>query len=406
MMGKRMIGESDMIDSRQTWPRRGIAVALSALLAFSALGTAPAAYAAEGTDAAVPAAPSAPSATEAPVQSDGAASSAAKAPAPLAFKNAEVVKTLGAKAFTNKLTRQKSVKGTLTYTSSNKKVATVSARGKVKIVGIGRTTIKVKSKVVKGSPSQTAKYTLTVNPKATSIRKVQGAVKGFSVNWKALSKSQADGYQIRYADNKAMDGAKKVTAKKAATTFTLVTGLSNGAKYYVQVRAYKKAKGKAYYSSWSKAKAVTTGLNSGDAELDAIVAKLLASKKLKSGTADKRLKACFNYVAKMRYIRTYETPKGNWSVPFAKEMYNNKGGNCYRYASLFCWLARGLGYDAKAVKGTVPSRSRGQAPHGWVEIKKDGKTWVCDPEMVHVLRGYNLYMMTYKSAPMVYRKSK
>lgn len=380
-----------MVEATLALPKRALAAALSLLLAFSLLGTAPAAYAAEG-DGTPPATEEQPAVEE--------------EPKPLAFENETVTKALGAKAFTNKLVKQKSVKGALTYTSSNKKVATVSAKGKVTVKGIGTTTIKVKSKAVKGSPAQSAKYTLTVNPKATSTSKIQGAVKGFSVTWKALSATHADGYQIRYASTKAMTDAKKVTVKKAASTFRLVTGLKNGDKYYVQVRAYKKAKGKTYYGAWSKAKAVTTGLNSGDKELDAIIGKLLASKKLKSGSSDKRLRACFNYVAKMRYIRTYENPKGNWSVPFAKEMYNNNGGNCYRYAALFCWLARGLGYDAKAVKGTVPSRSQGRAPHGWVEIKVAGKTKICDPEMVHVLKGFNLYMMTYKSAPMSYRKSK
>ncbi len=392
-----------MVETTLALPKRPMAMMLPLLLAFSLLGTAPAAYAAEGDG-------TPPATEEQPAQPNGPADSekpvVEEAPKPLAFKSAKVSKALGARAFTNKLVKQKSVKGKLTYTSSNKKVATVSAKGKVKVKGIGTATIKVKSKAVKGSPAQSAKYTLTVNPKATAISKTQGAVKGFSVTWKALSTTHADGYQIRYAPTKAMTDAKKVTVKKAASTFRLVTGLKNGDKYYVQVRAYKKAKGKTYYGAWSRAKKVTTGLNSGDEELDAIIGKLLASKKLKNGSSDKRLRACFNYVAKMRYIRTYENPKGNWSVPFAKEMYNNNGGNCYRYAALFCWLARGLGYDAKAVKGSVPSRSQGRAPHGWVEIKVAGKTKICDPEMVHVLKGFNLYMMTYKSAPMSYRKSK
>lgn len=395
-----------MRTSTLTLSKRTLATTLSLLLAFSLLGMAPTAYAAEGdeTPPATEEQPAQPGDSTEPEEPEKPV--VEKAPKPLAFKNTEVAKALGAKAFTNKLIKQKSVKGKLTYTSSNKKVATVSAKGKVTVKGIGSTTIKVKSKAVKGSPAQSAKYTLTVNPKATSISKIQGAVKGFSVTWKALSTTHADGYQIRYAPTKAMTDAKKATVKKAASTFQLVTGLKNGKKYYVQVRAYKKAKGKTYYGAWSKAKAVKAGLNSGDAELDAIIGKMLSSKKLKNGSSDKRLRACFNYVAKMRYIRTYENPKGNWSVPFAKEMYKNNGGNCYRYAALFCWLARGLGYDAKAVKGSVPSRSQGRAPHGWVEIKIAGKTKICDPEMVHVLRGFNLYMMTYKSAPMSYRKSK
>lgn len=345
-------------------------------------------------------------AQDATVATDQAKQVKVAKPKPLAFKNSKVVKTFGDKAFTNKLIKQKSVKGALVYTSSNKAVATVSAKGKVKIRGVGATTIKVKSRTVRKSASKTAKYTLTVKPKTAAIRKVQGAVGGFSVNWKAMSSAQAGGYQIRYADNDSLRDAQEVTVKKASTTFALITGLESGAEYYVQVRAYKRVKGKTYYGDWSKTKAVLTGLNSGDEELDAIVAQLLSTKKLKSGSPDKRLQACFNYVVKMKYIRNDATPRGDWSVPFAKEMYNNKGGNCYRYAALLCWLARGLGYDATAVKGAVLLNTRGRAPHGWVEISKDGKTYVCDPEMTHSLKTYNLFMLTYHESPISYRKSK
>lgn len=114
------------------------------------------------------------------------------------------------------------------------------------------------------------------------------------------------------------------------------------------------------------------------------------------------LKKCFNYVAKFKYITGSTHPTGNWMVPYAKEMIQKKGGNCYRYAALFCALATYLGYDAKVVSGWVPSRSQGKAPHGWVEIKSGGKTYVCDPDMVHAYPNMNWYMMTYANAPLTY----
>lgn len=392
--------------SLQRASRKGLSLLLAGVLAFSLMGTAPAtALAAEEAPADTPAAT--PDETVPSVQPVKPVEPV-KPAKPLAFKSATVTKTIGAKKFTNKLVKDKKVKDKLTYTSSNKKVATVNAKGKVTVTGIGSTTIKVKSKATKGVKAASAKYTLTVNPKATSIRKALGAVGGFSVNWKAGNKKQVSGYQVRYAEAKDMKGAKTVSAGKS-TTFKLITGLKDGATYYVQVRTYAKAKGKKYYSAWSKTKAVTTGVNSGDEELDAIVKTVLTKKVGTKGTPEQRLKKAFKHVANVKtypYIRTNDTPKGNWSVSYAKDLYQTPGGNCYRYAALFCWLARGLGYDATAVTGSVPSRSRGQAPHGWVEVKLDGKTYIYDPEMQHVLKGFDLFKMTYKSAPMKYKKAK
>ncbi len=140
---------------------------------------------------------------------------------------------------------------------------------------------------------------------------------------------------------------------------------------------------------------------SGDAELDAIIDDLLDHRIGREGDA---LSRAFRYVAGYRYIDGSKWPTGEWSVPFAKEMYYNQGGNCYRFAALFCWLARGLGYDASVVVGEVPSRSLGWAPHGWVEIALDGTVYVCDPNMANAIPSRNWFMVTYGSAPVTYRK--
>ena len=55
-----------------------------------------------------------------------------------------------------------------------------------------------------------------------------------------------------------MKKAVKKTVKGAKKSSLKVSKLKKSKKYYVQVRAYKKAGGKMYYSSWSKAKAVKT----------------------------------------------------------------------------------------------------------------------------------------------------
>lgn len=328
-------------------------------------------------------------------------------PAPvLSYAKTSVSKTIGAKSFSNSLKKSSKVKGKkITYSSSNKKVATVNAKGTVSVKSIGQTTIKASVKV--SGKTYTAKYTLTVNPKTTTMYYVQGAYKGFSVNWKTMDKKSITGYQIRYDKKKSMKNAQKTTIRNVSSDFILFTNTKNNQNYYVQIRTYKRVSGKSYYSSWSKIKTVRTGVNSGNSRLDSIVGKILSSSSIKSKTSPSaKLRAAFDYVANYKYITSSHPSGGNWSVPYAVDMYENQGGNCYRYASLFCWLARGLGYNAKVASGVVPSRSSGWAPHGWTEIKLSGKTYICDSDMVHALPKLKWFMTTYKAAPIEYKKNK
>lgn len=138
---------------------------------------------------------------------------------------------------------------------------------------------------------------------------------------------------------------------------------------------------------------------SGDAELDAMLEAIVTENI--SGTGDEALRNAFEYMATYLYVKQNELPEGDWSewsVPYAKEMYQNGQGNCYRYASLFCWIARYLGYDAKVISGRVPM-PEGLVPHGWVEIRKDGIAYVCDADMHKFKPNLNLFMITYDESP-------
>ena len=115
----------------------------------------------------------------------------------------------------------------------------------------------------KGSYTGTKTATFKINPKATSVKKLKKAKRSFTVTWKKPSRAalkQTTGYQVRWSLKKSMKGAKTKTAKatsSAGKKCTLkVSKLKGGKKYYVQVRTYKKAAGKTYYSGWSKAKTV------------------------------------------------------------------------------------------------------------------------------------------------------
>lgn len=77
------------------------------------------------------------------------------------------------------------------------------------------------------------------------------------VKWNKCSTS-ATGYQIVWARDKKF---KKISAKKTITgrRYKTYTGknFTKGRKYYVRIRAYKKAGGRIYYGPWSNIKAKT-----------------------------------------------------------------------------------------------------------------------------------------------------
>ncbi|MDR2197801.1 MAG: transglutaminase-like domain-containing protein, partial [Coriobacteriales bacterium] len=141
---------------------------------------------------------------------------------------------------------------------------------------------------------------------------------------------------------------------------------------------------------------------SGIAELDA---KLAWIRDNKIGTDGDVLRRSFDYVVNNYVYRSGSLyPSGDWAPPFALEMINNGGGNCYHFAALFCVLAQSYGYDATVISGSVPSLSGGWVPHGWVEVRLNGTVYVCDPDLAYEIRGYNWFMITYGQAPTTYKK--
>jgi len=144
----------------------------------------------------------------------------------------------------------------------------------------------------------------------------------------------------------------------------------------------------------------TIGWTSGNASLDSRIRTIQSQL---GSTGDVLLKS-FNYVRAFPYIRTPDIPTGDYSVPYALSMLQKHGGNCYRFAALFCVLARAYGYNAKVISGTVPRIGGGRAPHGWVEITQNGKVYVCDPDLSKNYPSRNWFMFTYSQAPTDYRK--
>jgi hypothetical protein len=145
---------------------------------------------------------------------------------------------------------------------------------------------------------------------------------------------------------------------------------------------------------------------SGDVQLDMILDEFV---KKRSGTGGKALRRAYEIITNYPYRYQDTNPKGAWkawSVPYAKDIYTNRSGNCFRYASLMCWVARRLGYDAKVVSGYVYTRAHTRTPHGWCEITMRGKKYVIDPNMYHNHREKNWFMVAYDAAPIEYLSAK
>lgn len=119
---------------------------------------------------------------------------------------------------------------------------------------IGKATITVKGKAgYKGSKSISFNI---VPAKVKSVSSVKASKKKvLTVKWKKVAK--CDGYEIQASTSKDFSkGIKKATAKGATKLTADVKGLKGNTSYYVRVRAYKKVKGKTYYSDWTKFKKV------------------------------------------------------------------------------------------------------------------------------------------------------
>lgn len=78
-------------------------------------------------------------------------------------------------------------------------------------------------------------------------------------------------------------------------------------------------------------------------------------------------------------------------------------GNCYVYAAAFYQLAKGLGYDAQYIEGQVGMAAGGYGPHGWVIIRQNGASYICDPEAQDEIGGYNFYMQPVGNTVLQYK---
>lgn len=154
---------------------------------------------------------------------------------------------------------------TVTYSSSNSKVAQVDGSGNIKSISKGNAVITVnvsvngknyvleqKVEAAYETPESAASKIKTTKVKLSKVTNLKG--RKVKLSWKKVK--NADGYQIRYATNKKFTkGKKNVTAKASATKKT-IKKLKKKKTYYFKIRAYKKVNGKKVYGKWSKTKKV------------------------------------------------------------------------------------------------------------------------------------------------------
>lgn len=161
-------------------------------------------------------------------------------------------KTYGSKAF--KLNAKTNGNGKLTYTSSNKKVATVSSSGTVSLKGTGKVTITVKAAATSSYKAASKKITITVKPKKQAVSVSKKIKRQLTFKWK--KDKQASGYELVYSTNKKFTH-KTIRRKSQSKTSYTLKGLKKGRVYYVKVRSFKTVNGKRIYGTYSTTRKAT-----------------------------------------------------------------------------------------------------------------------------------------------------
>lgn len=159
------------------------------------------------------------------------------------------IKSIGDAAFKVRATLHKG-NGKISYTSSDKNVATISSSGKVILKSVGETTITI-------TASETAKYKktvkkimITVKPKQLKITRLKNPIaKTIETAW--TKDSSVDGYVLQYARNINFTNPNTLYMRASEINTRKIGRLTKGKKYYVRVRSYKSVDGDKYFSKWS-----------------------------------------------------------------------------------------------------------------------------------------------------------
>ena len=107
------------------------------------------------------------------------------------------------------------------------------------------------------------------------------------------------------------------------------------------------------------------------------------------------LAAAMKYAGGLTYTGRNVFSDSWGTYKLANHGFATHSGNCYVYAATLTELAYAMGYDVRQVRGCVRLSSGWGNNHSWVEIKKNGKTYVCDPAGLARLGWNGAYMFHY-----------
>lgn len=216
------------------------------------------------------------------------------------------------------------------------------------------------------------------------------------------------GYRLFQAT--AVKGPYKIIANLSAKKSRkyISKNLKGGKSYYYKIGTYLTENGSTVYSPLSpeqKGKPLT--------RLQAQTDRFIRKATEPSMTKQQKLRAAYVY---MRDHYTYQkrgivkTGATGWVNRYASRFFSDGCGNCFSWAAAYTTVARRLGFDARAVSGTIyyPS-GRLWGRHGWTEIPMNGKIRVFDPEIENSYRKHgsriNLYKITrLKNGHVLYKR--
>ena len=113
-------------------------------------------------------------------------------------------------------------------------------------------TTAVPNKTTAPSTDQTQKTTSSRKKlsKVKNVKAVNLSSKKLQITWKL--QTDANGYQIQYAQNKKFTKNKKSASVSNYRSYKIISGLKKGKIYYVRVRSYQKQTSGKIYGKWSK----------------------------------------------------------------------------------------------------------------------------------------------------------
>lgn len=163
---------------------------------------------------------------------------------------AKIAKPIGSKGFS--IGAKTTGDGKLTYKSTNTKIATVNAKGMIKVKAYGTVSIIISASATKSYKAARKVSKLTVTPKALKLTGKRKSGRRISLNWKKDKTVQ--GYQIIYTtDKKFKNNIKKITIKNnKRNVYSITKKIKAKETYFVKMRSYVKVSGKTIYGGYSK----------------------------------------------------------------------------------------------------------------------------------------------------------